>query len=545
MPPTATKGKKNLKKAGNPLPGKPLVYPEYSHKTYRGEGGLTAEEFGRLMGFEPETEDNKLGDDYMFIDHMGRKVRANNNKNNRPFTPSRSEALEQTMLHRVKWKFNGEPVLVGVYGSCLSGQHQGVALWQAELRRQGWYKGKMVEAEKAHWAEVWGDGPVRIDKAVTFGIPEDDDTVDTIDTAKPRLLDDIFFRKHYWGDKSLSDQKKLSKALSFMVSLLWDRTGRTSDAWNPILTNSFGAEYLDRHPHAKKALIHIFDEDGSGKKITRLVGLGGAATLMYLMAASGTDAETAGKYRDGNPWDEKDLDMSRWGEAEEFWTLFAGGEDFEPVRETIAMLQDKDTLKSAGFKLKSVVIVKAWKLFLAGAKRFDPKELRPEYVTDASGVPQLINVPVIGGIDTEGQEPVDKPVTEDEAEERKRRHEAGEDVEPEAEDDGGKTGLVEIDALRKEHPGAIVLRGTDGPNPSYVAVGPDAEKAAKALKLKPSASPSGPRLSFPADRLTAHRARLIDAGLTVLVCKYAYGKFQHSVWTPAPKEAAKPKKGKK
>jgi len=226
--------------------GKEVVHPEVKIQLCKDDEALTAEQAKELLGWQEEAGKQKFGKHYLLQDLSGGKIRCTKNVINRPLYPNKYESLQQEILHR-RWRFNGEPIIVGKSDLLLNGQHQCVALI---LANQEW------ERDREKWASFWPTPPT-IDKVVIYGVEEDDETANTMDTCKARSLDDVIYRCQYFGLLEQGQCIALSRILSHAVRLLWDRTGQRLDAYAPEMNHSEAIDLINRHPRLIKAAKHI------------------------------------------------------------------------------------------------------------------------------------------------------------------------------------------------------------------------------------------------------------------------------------------------
>src|SRR5271165_5963889 len=232
------------------------------------------------LGWQEETEDNRFGDKYDFVDTRGCKIRCTNNTNNRPF--DRKKALEhaQNILTKA-WRFNGETMIFGKSGDTLSAQHRLIGFI---------FACQMWERED-HWKLMWEEEPT-IQSLIVQGIDDDPETVRTIDNVNPRTLDDVLYTIGFFPKSKLGERKSAIKNLSHCIKFLWDRTGAKNDPWSPNRTHAESLEFISRHGGPKGRLIksveHITIEDspkdGGYRAITQFIHPGVASGLMWLMA---------------------------------------------------------------------------------------------------------------------------------------------------------------------------------------------------------------------------------------------------------------------
>lgn len=351
----------------------------------------------RLLNWTVETENLKLGSDFLLKDRKGVKVKCLNNVTNRPLYLNIVETLMQEVLTR-KWQFNGEPIIIGKTGLVLNGQHTLIAL---VLAGQEWAE------HPGKWKDYWQTEPV-LQKIVVFGIDEGDATVNTMDTCKPRSLADVIYRSVFFAKMKSGDRRQVAKYTEHAVKLMWHRTGAKLDAYAPLRTHAESLDFIARHPKLLQCIKHIHEENGSEGKVATYLSPGYAAAMLYLMGTSKTEREPSAHDKDsGQAKDpseyyasaahpgEKQLDLSMWDTSEEFWTLLAAGDKkFDPVRQALGS-HIEDGVGSVNVKL--ALIVKAWNAFSTDGK-ITPEALELEWKEDGEWK-MLAETPIVGGID--------------------------------------------------------------------------------------------------------------------------------------------------
>lgn len=363
-------------------PEREVIYPQI--KTVL-EEQLTADKAKELLGWEEESENIKFRDEYLLRDMKGTKIRCNNNVINRPIYLGNVERIRQDIL-RGNWKFNGETIIVGKTGYILNGQHQLVALI---LSHQEW------EEHRGKWCNTWNEEPPSISKLVVFGVEEDDDTVNTMDTCKPRTLADVLYRSKFFADVvSSRDRRIVATMLQNAIRMLWYRTGASSDAFAPKQTHAESISFVERHPKLLECVRHIFEENGTSNAIGKYISPGFAAGLLYLMAACDTSED--GPYQVSDTPDESMLSFDAWEDACDFFVALAGGDvKLDAVRQAIAAVKDEE---GGSIQACSAILIKAWSLYYAG-KSITTKDVALEYVRDDDGFEYLAESPTVGGID--------------------------------------------------------------------------------------------------------------------------------------------------
>lgn len=416
------KTEKAEKKAKKPDPRKTerqIVYAEPAVENCVGEKALTAERAKVLLGWEAEEGDVKFGQDYQLVDLEGRKIRLYNNMKNRPLYLSNVHNLKQEMLMK-RWKWNTETIGVGATGQIVNGQHRLIAIVFAEQERTS-------EAHKFRWMEYW-DGPVSIETVIAFGSPEDDETVNTIDTGKSRSLPDVIYRSDYFAKLKDADRKPASRMLAIATTTLWDRTGAAGSAGSLLRrTHTESLKFIERHPRLLKAVGRIYELDGT-RSITHYVGSAGAAVAcLYLMGASSTDGDV---YWNADPPSEKKISWDNWEEAERFWELFSQGDKaVDAVRAKIADLSDPENEGQFSTPAIQAVLAFAWAAFKENG-RVAKDDLTLQFHKDADGFYELKSYPDFGGIDKGPGKPKaadepEVPPTEEEIEAAKLEIDAG------------------------------------------------------------------------------------------------------------------------
>ncbi len=380
-------------------PTRKVAHKETRTELYQGKNALTAEQARELLGWEEERGKQKFGAHYLLKDLRGTKVRCTRNLINRPLYTSKVESLRQEILHR-RWRFNGEPIIVGCSDLLLNGQHQCVALITAV---QEW------EANREHWSLFWPTEPM-IEKVIVYGVPEDDDTANTMDTCKSRDLIDVIYRCHYFGPLEHGQCAALSRVLGYAVRLLWDRTGQKLDAYAPEMNHSEAIDHINRHPRLIQAAKHIWEENGE-HGIAHYISPGYAAGLLYLQAACRSDRE---RYTAAQSPNEELLDAGLWDQACDYWTELAkGAEGMKAVRDAFNLTgQYYGGIKEIPQADRRALLVLAWLSYLDGKGQVKPTDLKLEYdVNEEDGSRRLVgDPPIVGGIDVGSADAIDEEV---------------------------------------------------------------------------------------------------------------------------------------
>ncbi len=376
-----------------------VVYPKFRVKECVGDKALTVKDCKRLLDWEPEKKDKvKFSSNFLFKDNYDTKIRCHNNVTNRPLYPAIVATLKQEHLRR-RWRVNGEPIIIGKSGLVLNGQHTLISLILAAQE---------VEQQPDKWKEYWKDEPT-MEKLVVFGVDESDETVNTMDTCKPRSLADVIYRSEFFAGMATNDRKAVARMTDYAVRFLWQRTGAGLDAFAPRRTHSESLDFIARHPRILAAVKHIHTESEENK-IARYVSPGYASALLYLMGSSTTNPED---YRSAAHPNEKHLDWKKWEDACDFWVNLAGGDiSINSVRQAMKRAYEDEEGIGNSVNERIAVLVKAWLLSVSG-KPITDKALKLDYEvethekgTDDEWQSKTLNeCPIVGGIDygdTEG-----------------------------------------------------------------------------------------------------------------------------------------------
>jgi hypothetical protein len=358
-----------------------IQYPKLVVKQYVGEKHLSAKVAMQLLGWEAEG-DNDFGDDYAFKDANGVKVRCTNNQINRPVYFANITKLRQDIL-RGEWRLNGSPRVIGKTGQLIDGQHTLISL---VLAAQLWRK------DQALYQDIWPGEPT-IDTLIVFGIDEDDKTVNTFDTGKPRSLSDVLYRLPYFREKSRKDRERMTRALDFAIRNLWLRTGvKASFEIKPTMAEQ--VSFLVRHPKLIDCVDVVYELDGDDRHISRYLSLGVAASLLYLFGCAGAKRKA---YHQAEEPNEGLLTWKFYKTARTFFQEFAEGADSViALRHRLATIGDD--IDSVSRKVKEALFVVAWNAYV-DEKPVDANSLLLDFSTNDDGITRLATIPGIGGID--------------------------------------------------------------------------------------------------------------------------------------------------
>lgn len=375
-------------KKNSSLPPRDILYPEIKTAICMGENALTASKAKKLLGWQEESENIKFGNDFLFTDFEEKKIRCNNNIKNRPFYFNTiCLPLVQEILTG-KWQMNCENMIIGETGLTLNCQHRLAALVLAAQK---------YHMHEGQYMKYWDREPT-LSTLIAFGCKEDDTTVNTMDTCKPRSLEDVLYRSSYYANKSTSYRKKASRILSHTVKMLWHRTGAGLDAFSPKRTHAESLDFILRHEKVLAAVNHIIEENGDDGKIKKFIPLGNAAAFLYLMGTAATERCNDDKtgYCDVSQPTEALLDFSSWDKSMSFWTnLAADNEDFEELKHAIVHEMKTGRIST---KVRCALASKAWNAWYAGDD-IDDVALELEFVKSEDGIDVLVECPTVGGID--------------------------------------------------------------------------------------------------------------------------------------------------
>lgn len=369
------------------------MYPDIEYKLYIKDQPFTAELAKKTLGWWEETENLPLDEEHGgkdWLDRNGKRVKLTNNVSNRPISPAIVDTLMQVILRR-RWVFNGEPLILGTTALVLNGQHTCLALISAV---QEW------EKHPGQWKEYWQEEPT-IEKALICGIDENDRTVNTMDTARPRTLSDVVYRSEFFKDTPKRYRRIAARATDYAVRLLWSRTGAGGDGNTIRRTHDEAVNFISRHYRLLECVRHVIQEDHTDRKIGRYISVGYASALMYLMGSAATDREAPHGYSNVTEPSEAQIDWSLWDKASNFWVELAqSNPKMNAVREVLGNL----LIEGSGSMLGSrcALLIKAWNLYSEG-KKITPVGIALEYTKDANdGGMILAEVPIVGGIDLGG-----------------------------------------------------------------------------------------------------------------------------------------------
>lgn len=377
--------KKRATKTKQTQPGRKVVYTEISVKVCTGPDALTCQQAKELLDWEEESSKVKFGTGHIheIAPLYGCKVRCRNNVANRPIYPNVLRALKQEILRR-RWRLNLENIIIGRTGQVLNGQHRLISLVLAAKEHQ---------QHPEQWADYWQTEPT-IETSIGFGTDESDDVVNTMDTCKPRSLADVIYRSRYFADWTYRPRRIASRMLDHAVRIVWHRTGAGADAFAVRRTHSEALHFIERHPRLLECVKHVYEEDGSDKRITAYLTPGYAAGLLYLMGSAASHTDT---YHHAASPNEELLNWDLWQRACDYFVVLAGaGPETAALRTARAeLLQVADGARNAE---RWALVIKGW-LCYAADKPITQQRVKLQYTTDQDGYAILTECPTTGGID--------------------------------------------------------------------------------------------------------------------------------------------------
>lgn len=386
-----TNKKKQGSKVASATSQREVIYPEIKARIcLREKGtGLTEEQAKKLLGWEEEPAEATFGEDFLLKDIHGKKIRCSNDIQNRPLSIANYEALLQEILTG-KWRMNCENMIIGKTGITLNCQHRLIALVLACQK---------YRENPENYKDWWDEEPI-LDTMIAFGCDESDETVNTMDTCKPRSLWEVICRSHYFADLPLAERKVVSRRTADCIKFLWHRTGAFLDAFRPRRTHSESLHFIERHQRTLAAVKHITEENGTDK-ISRYIVPGYAAALLYLMGTSETEREKDDKtgYSDVAEPGESLLNFSRWEQACDFWTMIAAGDkQMDPIREALGKVLEGHESQGGTPDERVALLAKAWNAWIENGD-IEESDLILSYNIDGEGRRTLTECPVVQGID--------------------------------------------------------------------------------------------------------------------------------------------------
>jgi hypothetical protein len=371
-----------------------IIYETIDCQLLDAENPLTAKRAMELLGWQEESENRKFGQDFLFKDRHGRRIRCLNNVTNRPFRRPFAAILAQEIL-RNKWQLNLEPIIIGRTGLVLNGQHRLVALI---LAAQDWYK------RRSKWRPFWESEPT-IQVLLALGADESDAVVNTMDTCISRTLADVLFRSEVLSHLPSQKRKKIARFFDYAVRLFWARTG-AGEATSPIRrTHAESLDFVYRHKRLLDC-VEFIHAVNIGRSISRYIGPGYAAALLCLMGCAAT--EPIDYYRH-NPPTEESLDWSLLVRAQNFWAEFSRStKALYPVIRALGAIAEAGV---AAMDERYAIIAKAW-LNYSQNLPITPESLELQFSVDEFDVRSLKEHPSVGGIDLAKGDTIDSAAFE-------------------------------------------------------------------------------------------------------------------------------------
>ncbi len=349
-----------------------VLYPEVEVRLCLDDDPVTEAQAEFLLGWE-ETEE-QVGS--MLKDEYGRFIRTLKNNSNRPLTMGDIRSLMSDILGG-KWNFNGESMIFGKCGICLSSQHRLIAL---KLACQKWRIDLLASIKEAtelrcpikyRWP-FWKDKEPFITSVLVFGVEEIDEVINTLDTGRGRSYSDAVYRCAELKHLPPKDRKSCARMLDHAIRLLWERTGAGLGGYSKKVTHADRMDFWHRHPGVLRAVGHIFETNKEGN-LSKLLGPGYLSGMLYLMAASATPATVPDPanpdrlldhpYRVATPPDESMVDLSRFDAACEFITAAAKGE-IKPYTDAINTMMNSPYGINTDERLD--LLINAWNAYIEG-----------------------------------------------------------------------------------------------------------------------------------------------------------------------------------
>ena len=349
-----------------------VVYPEIEARLCLDDDPITETQAEFLLGWE-ETEE-PVG--AMLKDEYGKFVLTKKNNSNRPLAMGDIRSLMSDILGG-KWNFNGESMIFGKYGICLSAQHRLIALKMAVQRWRIDLLASIKEATelrcpiKYRWP-FWKDKEPFITSVMVFGVEEIDEVINTLDTGRGRSYSDAVYRCQELKHLQPKDRKVCARMLDHAIRLLWERTGAGLGAYSKKVTHADRMDFWHRHPSVLRAVGHIFETNKDGS-LAKLLSPGYLSGMLYLMSASATPAVIPDPNNPDNLLDhpyrvataptEDMIDLSRFDQACEFITLAAQGK-LKEYTDSIATMLNSPYSISLDERLD--LLINTWNAYIEG-----------------------------------------------------------------------------------------------------------------------------------------------------------------------------------
>lgn len=357
----------------------------------------------------------------MLVDENGDRVVCWRNQTNRPFDEATSRKYAQDILTR-NWAgpstmpeetVNGETIIVGRNGRCLSIQHRGVGLILAA---------QMWEKNKAYWGtRGWEEEPY-IETLVVTGVSESQRVVSTLDNVRARTEADTIYTSLIFKDLNTNvERRECSRMLALATDTLWRRTG-ASETGDKYQTHSASESFRARHPRLQECVRAMFELNKDRVISDLRLYAGACAACLYMMGSSESDIDD---YRNMEPAPgEEILNWDMWDRALLMFKGLADVKDSETkaIRSALANLKD-DPEKPGRNPEKIAILAKAWRAWKENEKPA-LANLKLDYARDHNKNLRWIEDEdcMFGGIDLgAGGTPPDPEVPEAEAEQTKEQ----------------------------------------------------------------------------------------------------------------------------
>lgn len=359
-----------------------VLYSEVNATVYSGDSPMTEAEAMTCLGWtEPTAEQGKFKEFNLFDIH-NRTIVCTNLNMQRPFYRQVAADLMYDILHGY-WQLNLESIIIGETGTVVDGKHRLAALVLAcqEYRRN------------PEMYPCWDKDPT-IEVLVAFGAKETKEVINSIGTGKPRSLADSLFASGVLSpDLDAKARRQHSKVTEFCIRMLWHRTGAVQNAYSPRIRHPEAIDFLDRHATIHQCVRTIIEENGGKhRRLDKMVSLGMAAGLLYMMGA--TTDDDGDLYRKQDQPIEEMIAFSNMEQAEKYWlNLSTGDATVKAVQTAIAKLVE---LGSNNVEEHVGIIIKGWIAFQEKGS-VTAKDLHLKVTTDDNGYRSLVEVPVVPG----------------------------------------------------------------------------------------------------------------------------------------------------
>lgn len=411
------------------IDGRKVIYEERQVRECVGKDAMSVKHAKELLGWEDDDKSSWKGPDGKgFTCHnvMGTKQR--------PFTPALAKQWMGQILGRPgapinprtklggNWEITGDTIRVTKTGIVIQGQHRLIGLvWAGQF-----WKGHRDQYPG------WKHEPA-LSTYLIQGLDEHRQVLYAMDIGKNWTFSDGLYAEGMFDDLEDKDRRKIVKVCEHAVRLLWERAGADTYAYSNYRSPIECLAFLERHPSLTECVKFIYSENEGVGSVGKLLPIGYASGMMYLMASSASDpksywdavsASAKGSVPEDklpnedllDNWDRMDGEEGQVS-AQDFWIQVTRNEETnEVLRKAISESIEKS---EGGFCLdeRKAIIVKAWDRFVAG-KPIDAEALKLSCTENEYGTPILDENPTVGGIDRGRPLEPDEEDTEEEEEDK-------------------------------------------------------------------------------------------------------------------------------